>query len=261
MGGYSCMREAKYKGYKVYGKLKLPTYYAGICPGDAPGAKSDDYLKNIIPEMFFGMYDSGGLDIGVRVSYGSTWRPFIYGTVLEDATKNGDAFSSSSVTAGTTLYMSAWVEKVSTNYYVKLNVSKTGYNDTDLMSAPLSSKIKTTSTFGSTALSSGLILRRENTIASNPSTYETSGCYSIGGQWLQCGYVTPSEVTYVWRDSNSKEYTGTGATAGASNLKVLQLRKDGGTYSPDRIKVTATTDTTSGATETVSIDFRSTPLI
>jgi len=259
MSGYSCMRDAKYKGYKVYGKLKLPTYYAGTCPGDAPNAGVEDYKRNILPEMFFGMYDGSGLDIGVRVSYNSTWRPFIYGNVFANGI-DGAAFPASSVTAGTTLYMSAWVEKVGTTYYEKLNVSKTGYNNTDLMSAPLSNKI-TNITFGATALSTGLLLRRENVIASNPDECETSGCYSLGGQWLQCGYVTASGVTYTWRDSNSYIFTTPGATAGASGNKVLELRSDSGTYDPNRIKVTATTDTTSGATETVSIDFRTTPSI
>jgi len=264
MSGYSCMRESKYNGYKVYGKLKLPTYYAGKCPSDAPGADDDDYLKNILPEMFFGMYDvdgtTRGMDIGIRLSYNATWRPVIFGSIFTNSV-DGAVFPSSKVTAGTTLYMSAWVEKIGDNYYAKLNISKTGYTNTDLMSAPISNII-TDSEFGPKALSTGVQLRRENAIASNPSSFETSGCYSIGGQWLQCGYVTTRNVTYTWRDSNSAIFTTPGAVAGASGLKVLELRKDGtSTYNASRIKLTAKTDTTSGATETVSIDFKQTPTI
>lgn len=259
MSGYSCMRDAKYLGYKVYGMLRLPTNYAGICPGDTPDADSDDYLKNILPEMFFGMYSGSGLDIGVRVSYNATWHPFIYGYNACDP-KDGAVFSSSKVTAGTKLYMIAWIEKSGSKYYAKLNVSKTGYNNTDLMSSPLSNLL-TNTTLGSTALSKGLTIRRENVIASNPDDCEESGCYSFDGQWLECGFVTPSEVTYVWTDANSTVFTGAGATPGASGRKVLELRSDSGAYDPRRIMVTGTTDTSSGATETVRIDFRPTPAI
>ena len=52
MGGYSCKRTSKYYAREVYGELKLPSSWAGVCPGDAPGASDTAYRGNIVPEIF-----------------------------------------------------------------------------------------------------------------------------------------------------------------------------------------------------------------
>ena len=51
MGGYSCMRTSTYSAKEVYGKLHIPTTYAGTCPGDFDGTQIP---YNVIPEMFYG---------------------------------------------------------------------------------------------------------------------------------------------------------------------------------------------------------------
>ncbi|AOY75928.1 hypothetical protein [Clostridium formicaceticum] len=264
MGGYSCTRKIKetIKGKEAYGMVTIPSYYAGICPGDSD---PNQIPKNVVPEIFFGFYCPNGIDIGIRVAGGGGWRPFCYGNPGICTGNDGAIFSTTAVKPGTVLYMRAWIEKVGTSYYAKLNVSKTGYSGTDLMSTPLSTKLS--NSFGEKALSSesgsGCDVNREIVIAANPTSYETSGAYEINAKWGVCGVVSPTNLTYVWTDANSYEFpSGTsGRTQGASGKYVLQLRKDGGDYSPSRIKVGSVTNTTSGATETVSIDFRSTPQI
>ena len=258
MGGYSCLRKFKFKGKSAYGKITLPSSWAGLCPGDFDGSKIGE---NVVPEIFFGYYCPNGIDIGIRVGGGGGWRPFCYGNnnIVLSSTRDGQIFDTSKVTIGTQLYMKTWIEMNGSKYYAKINVSKTSYSGTDLMSQPFS--VELNSTFGRTALEQGCDINREITIAANPSSYETSNAYLINGKWGATGVVTPQDVTYIWKDENSIVFTGSGATAGASGNKVLQLRKDGGTYNTNRIKVKGVTDASDGATETVSIDFRTTPSI
>lgn len=259
MGGYSCLRKfTTVKGKEAYGQITIPNTYAGISPGDQTG----DTSQNVVPEIFFGFYNPNGIDIGIRVGYGGKWRTFCYGNdtiCIPNLGQDGPFLNT--IAPGNLIYMRAWIEKVGTLYYAKINVSKTGYTGTDLMSSPFATQVSTA--FGSTALSAsgGCDVNREMTIAANPASYETSGAYMTNAKFGPCGVVTPGNVTYVWRDSNCKVFSGTGATAGASGAKVLQLRKDGGTYIASRIKVIGVTDPSSGATETASIDFRTTPII
>ena len=259
MGGYSCLRKFKEtiaKGKEAYGQITIPNTYAGKSPGDETG----DTSANIVPEIFFGYYCPNGIDIGIRVGYGGKWRVFCYGNdgiCIPNLGQDGPFLNS--IGPGNLVYMKTWIEKVGSKYYANINVSKTGYTDKDLMSSPF--KTEVTSGFGSTTLSSGSVINREMTIAANPPSYETSGCYMTNAKFGPCGVVTPGNVTYVWRDSNSQVFSGSTAVAGASGAKVLQLRKDGGTYISTRIKVVGVTDPTGGATETVSIDFRPTPII
>ncbi len=258
MGGYSCLRKFKFKGKEVYGKVTVPTAWAGLCPGDFDSSKIGE---NVVPEIFVGYYCPNGIDIGIRVGGGGGWRPFCYGNtgIVLSSVTDGQIFNTSKVTPGTMLYMRTWIEKVGSKYYAKINVSKSAYDGTDLMNQPFS--VQVNSSFGSTALSGGCDINREISIAANPSSYETSGAYLINGKWGDTGIISPDNYTYVWRDSNSATFSGSGATSGASGSKVLKLRKDDGTYNTSRIKVKNVTDVSSGATETVSIDFRTTPQI
>lgn len=255
MGGYSCLRKFNLQSKEVYGKVTLPSTCAGICTGDITG----DTSKNIVPEIFYGYYCPNGIDIGIRVGGGGGWRTFCYGNSGICLSPGDGPFLPSSVGPSTTLYMRTWIEMIGTKYYAKINVSKTGYKNTDLMSTPFA--VEVNESFGKKALSTGCDINREITIAANPASYETSGVYQTNAKFGATGVVTPKNVTYVWKDSNSLTFSGTGATAGANGAKVLQLRKDGGTYSTSRIKVKSVTDASDGATETVSIDFRSTPQI
>ena len=262
MGGYSCMRTCTVKAKEVYGKLYIPTSWAGICPGDF---NPDDIPNNCVPEMCYGYYTTTkGIDIGIRVGGGGGWRAFCYdggmGAIASGASTESLIFSTTAVTPGTMLYMRTWIEKVGTQYYACINVSKTGYNNTDLMSTPLKTHLVTS--FGSSVYNNGGTINREIALAANSGVvnYETCGTYMTNARFIDTGLkMTSSSI--VWSDGNSKIFSGAGATPGASGTNVLYLRKDNGTYNTNRMKVISVTNGTWGATEKISIDFRPTPLI
>lgn len=265
MGGYSCMRTSTYSAKEVYGKLHIPTTYAGTCPGDFDGTQIP---YNVIPEMFYGYYRTGigGIDIGIRVGGGGGWRAFCYdggsGIIPSTATKDSLIFSTSLVTPGILLYMRTWVEKTGTKYYACINVSTSGYNNTDLMSTPLKTEIS--SSFGAAILSYGATINREISLAANSGVpnYETSGCYMTNAEFIDTG-LKMNSGSVIWDDNKSKIRTEPyGATPGASGTNVLLMRKDYATsYNPNRMKLISVTNGLWGATEKVSIDFRATPQI
>lgn len=255
MGGYACKRTSKYYGRDVRGELKLPSAWAGVCPGDAGG----DTNKNIVPEIFFGMYNGSitGFDAGIRMTHGGSWRPFMYGYGFADNNIDGPAFPKSAMQPGMTLRMKCWIEKVGDAYYAKLNVTKsTNYDATDLMSQPFTRQLSS-----GTIFNQGGEINREITIAANPQEYEQSGCYSLDGAWLSSMYTTSDGKTYIWTDANSKIVTENGRQKGASGAYVLELRKDEHpTYDANRIKlVSVSNNPYGGASESVRIDFRPTP--
>lgn len=262
MSGYSSQRKSLVMGKAAYGLLTIPTNYAGICP--AP--QTTEYVKNIIPEIFFGFYNAqtggSGLDIGIRVDTGGGWVGFAYGTSGYFSYPNSDKVSfKSTISPGETIYMKSWIQ----NSKAYLNVSKTGYTNTDMLDAPWSVNI-TNTTFAARANSgqAGYEINREISIASNPASYETSGTYNINAQFLQCGFITTSEVTYIWTDANSLAHAANSQElfgTDANGRRVIRLRKDGAMVNASRIKLIGRTDSGSGATEKVSIDFKLTPTI
>lgn len=265
MGGYSCQRKSRLAIYnQVYGKLQIPTYYAGICPLDDNG--NPDWEKNVLPEMFFGFYASDnwhGLDIGLRMVNGGKWAACTYrSSEVCGSMPNWNTDSRTlNISAGEILYAKAWIGKEGTKYYSYFNVSRNSYGGTDLLSTPY--KYEITATFGE-KMDNGYYVNREIAIAANPTSYETSGAYLISGKWMACGLVTPNNVTYVWTDDNSYDWPNDPNeyfVAGTGGRKILRLRKDNGTVNTNRIKLGGRTDSSSGATETASIDFKSTPTI
>jgi hypothetical protein len=261
-GGYSCQRKSAYLAKEVYGILKLPTNWASTAPDDI-----NQYQSNILPEMFFGFYQSigsAGIDMGIRMATGGKWRGFMHAssTVVYSSSEN-DKYTNPSWTlsTGQQLYMRAWISSESSAYYANLNISKTGYSGTDLMSIPLKARLN--DTWGSATYSSGRYVNREIVIASNPNVFETSGCYLINGEWKECGYVHPGDNTYVWTDAYSADMpqNSNEAFVTVNNKRILRLRKDGGQVNQARIKVISRTNTANGATEKVSIDFRDPPQI
>jgi len=157
--------------------------------------------------------------------------------------------------------MKSWIQ----NSKAYLNVSKTGYTNTDMLDAHWFVNI-TNTTFVERAKSEqvGYEINREISIASNPTSYETSGTYSINAQWLQCGFITTFEVTYVWTDENSLAHAYNANELFGTDVlgrRVIRLRKDGALVNASHIKLIGRTNSESGATKKVSIDFRSTPQI
>lgn len=265
MGGYSCQRKSRLAIFnKVYGKLQIPTYYAGVSPLDGDGNAL--YEKNILPEMFFGFYASDnwhGLDIGLRMVNGGKWAACTY----RSSEACGNLVSSNTdsrilnISPGEVLFVKAWIGKEGTSYYSYFNVSRNSYDGTDLLSSPY--KYEISSTFGE-KMTSGYYVNREIAIAANPASYETSGAYLISGKWMTCGLVTPDNVTYVWTDANSFAWSNDSKEAfvsGTDGRKILRLRKDNGVVNTNRIKLGGRTDSSNGATETISIDFKDTPTI
>jgi hypothetical protein len=260
MGGYSCQRKSSQTTCReAYGKFTLPTNWAAQCPDE-----DTQYNQNILPEFFFGFYQSvgsPGIDLGIRMTTNSKWRAFMW-------MSSGVGYSSQEAKGGVLtlntsqlLYMRAWISKSGSSYYANLNISKTGYTNTDLMSSPLQHRLN--DSWGNTTYNSGRQVNREISIAANPSNYETSGCYSLNGEWLDCGYVTVGGVTYVWTNANSAQHTANSQESfyPSSSNRLLRLRKDGASVNTNRIKVISASDSTTGAHEKVSIDFRSTPQI
>lgn len=255
--GYSCMRRSRYAHTEVSGKWVIPTYYAGKFTSDSTG--------NIVPEMMFGFYDystaSYGLDIGlVLTSSGKwnvgTWRStnVCVGAQWKDSATDGIIFS---LTPGETLYCKAWIAKSGSNYYSYFNVSRSSYTGTDILSSPCCWQIS--STFGA-LMTTGYAINREIVIAANDavaSTYETSGCYSLGGKFQAHGLKTYSGVTYNWTDANSYAFTTINTRSyqyDSNGRAVIQLRKDGGTVNTNKINASRS-DAATGAIETVNINF------
>lgn len=265
MGGYSCQRKSRLAIFnKVYGKLQIPLYYAGVSPLDGNGNAL--YEKNILPEMFFGFYESDGwhgLDIGLRMVNGGKWAVCTYRSSKACgslATSNTDT-RILNISPGETLFAKAWIAQEGSKYYSYFNVSRNSYDGADLLSTPY--KYEISATFGA-KMTQGYYVNREIAIAANPASYETSGAYLVSGKWMACGLVTPNNVTYVWNDANSFSFDNKSTetfVTDANGRRILRLRKDNGTVNTKRIKVGGRTDSSSGATETASIDFKSTPTI
>jgi len=263
--GYSTQRKSKFYAKEVYGICKIPTNYAGSCP--AP--QTTEYTKNILPEMFYGFYnaDNGGsgFDIGIRLDTGGSWVAFAYGTSGILAQADAKATFKSALSPGNTIYMKLWIQSGK----VYLNVSKTGYEGTDLLNSPFQVGISNT-TFANRANSgaAGYKINRELAIANGSAvanTYETSGCYMLNAEFLQHGYVTTSGQTYIWTDANSAVHLASSQEAflpsNTATGRIIRIRKDYAQVNTNRIKVLSRTDGANGATEKVSIDFRSTPQI
>lgn len=126
----------------------------------------------------------------------------------------------------------------------------------DLLSAPCEWELS--SDFGS-LMTTGYAVNREIAIGANSdaTNYETSGCYLTEGKFLQHGLVNAGGVTYIWTDENSYAFPADSKViliGGADGRKILKLRKDNGTVDSKKISATRT-DSKTGATETVSINF------
>lgn len=254
MGGYSCQRKSNLTFTQVYGLWTLPT----ACLGKV----FSDYTKNIIPEMFFGFYNSSGygLDIGLIYDGSEKWKPVSYrsNTVYPSGSSGWVEGNSLSLANGETLYCKAWIEKLENKYYSLFNVSRTGYKDKDLLSEPY--RWEVSSDFGR---ASGFYVNREIVIAANENAgnFTTSGCYLIDGKFLQHGLVTSDDYTYVWTDARSYAFSGDKKNEhlveGADKRKILRLRDDNTSATINLGKISVSrTNSSSGATETVSIDFR-----
>ena len=108
-------------------------------------------------------------------------------------------------------------------------------------------------------MTTGYAVNREIAIGANSdaTNYETSGCYLTEGKFLQHGLVNAGGVTYIWTDENSYAFPADSKViliGGADGRKILKLRKDNGTVDSKKISATRT-DSKTGATETVSINF------
>lgn len=264
MSGYCCKRSsARTNIIKVYGKWTLPTACAGVY-------STSDTSYNIVPEMFFGFYDPTGnigFDLGILHTGGSQWRACYSGYTGTNSVEWDDSDNTFSLTLGSTIYANGWVEKVSGKWYAKLNLSRVGYDYSDIIY--FEHEINNSSV--KNQCESGFRVNREIAIAVNDnavSYYESRNCYIHNATYTEHTLIEKNGAYCRWTDSESIDIANVlpwnggiyecdyeNAT-GKSNA--LELRKDEGDVVSKYISAECGNTTVGGETyssECVTIQF------
>lgn len=193
MGGYCGKRSSvRTNIIKAYGKMTLPKYVAGYY-------STTNTANNVVPEMFFGFYNSTGnlgFDLGILHVGGNQWKAF-YGGYGE-----WDDSSIFNIEVGSIIYANAWVELTARGWCAKLNLSRQGYDNTDIIQ--FVHYIKNTSV--ANQCNKGFRINREVSIAANDGalrTYETTGSYIYDAMFSDCTLIERTGAYCRWTDKES----------------------------------------------------------
>ncbi len=265
MSGYCCKRSsARTNIVKVYGKWTLPTACAGIY-------SASDTNYNIVPEMFFGFYDSTGnigFDLGILHTGGNQWKACYSGYAGSGKIEWEDTKNTVSINLGSTIYANGWVEKDTSGiWHAKLNLSTRGYDYKDIVHFDHiigNSSVKN-------QCESGFRVNREVAVAVNDgavSYYESRNCYIHNATYTEHTLIAKTGSYCRWTDSESIDIKNVLPWRGGifkcnyknaqGKANALELRKDEGDVVSKYISAECGNTTAGGetyASECVTIQF------